>query len=155
MADHRRPPPFPYRGPLRIAQCCFCGDPILPASTKPGHALGHHERRFPQRSRWHLECLEIYLIATSSKAASRAVFKRDHGICRQCGTDTATYYEIDHIVPLWRAPRDWWFWGLDNLRLLCLPCHKDVTAEQARERAALRRTAGGRQLSFLAATVAM
>lgn len=186
MSAHRRPPPYPYQGPLRRGQCKFCGEMILPASTKRGRALGYHERRHPERCQWHLECLEVYQIATSSEAARRAVLKRDKGICQLCGTDTLRLvsrpgiiyepwwlehddeippsrlrraqwlredkpeiagpycsvrfveryvFEVDHIVPLYRAPREWRYFGLENLRLLCVPCHRSVTAEQARERA--------------------
>jgi hypothetical protein len=63
-------------------------------------------------------------------------------------------YEVDHIVPLWKAPRDWAFWSLDNLRTLCLPHHRLVTADQARERAAMRAGGDRRQLSLLVAAEA-
>lgn len=214
MSFHRKPPPFPYQGPVRLGGwCCFCGDEILPATVKPGEKLGRHERWRPAQSTWHLECVEIYRIATSSGDARRAVFRRDRGVCAECGVvaigpkvvkprffggwtrletelfgrhrlssrdlahpkrreidalerearrtgdftlgefyipieiePEAWLFEVDHIVPLYRAPREWRYWGLENLRTLCRPCHRVVTAEQARERAGLE--PDGRQLTL-------
>lgn len=46
-------------------------------------------------------------------------------------------WQADHIVPRVRGGSN----DLSNLRTLCVPCHKGVTAELARERAAERRAA--------------
>lgn len=47
-----------------------------------------------------------------------------------------SFWEMDHIRPVVMGGGSC---GLDNLRVLCVPCHKLVTAELARRRAARRR----------------
>lgn len=84
------------------------------------------------------------------------VFARDHGVCALCSTDTVAAYtelkrsrgqvraealllwgmktvharrslwDADHIVPVAEGGGQC---DLDNLRTLCLPCHREVTAE--------------------------
>jgi 5-methylcytosine-specific restriction protein A len=84
------------------------------------------------------------------------VFARDRGMCHLCGTDTVAAYaalkrsrgaaratslelwglktvhsrrslwDADHIVPVAEGGGQC---DLDNLRTLCLPCHREVTAE--------------------------
>lgn len=54
--------------------------------------------------------------------------------------------EIDHTVPLWSVahlPPDErrGYFGLDNLKLLCPPCHRAKTAREAAERAERKRAA--------------
>jgi 5-methylcytosine-specific restriction endonuclease McrA len=54
--------------------------------------------------------------------------------------------ELDHTVPLWSvahlppAERRGYF-GLDNLKLLCPPCHRAKTGREAAERAQRKRAA--------------
>lgn len=43
------------------------------------------------------------------------------------------YWDMDHIVPVVEGGGGC---GLDNLRTLCIPCHRDETAELAKRRAA-------------------
>lgn len=45
-------------------------------------------------------------------------------------------WEADHIIPVWQGGG---CSGPDNFRTLCVPCHREVTAEQAGARAAARR----------------
>jgi 5-methylcytosine-specific restriction endonuclease McrA len=40
--------------------------------------------------------------------------------------------EVDHILPVWKGGGGC---GLDNLQTLCVPCHRQVTKEQSKERA--------------------
>lgn len=47
-------------------------------------------------------------------------------------------WEMDHVVPVVRGGGSC---GLENLRLLCVPCHRAVTRELAASRAAERRKA--------------
>lgn len=49
-----------------------------------------------------------------------------------------TLWDMDHIVPVVEGGGEC---GLDNLRTLCPPCHKRVTAELAARRAERRRAA--------------
>ena len=85
------------------------------------------------------------------------VFDRDQGVCALCGIDThrqrrhvmrlpfarrmaelrsleehgiiqkkrKTWWEADHIVPVVEGGDS----SLDNMRTLCIPCHKGVTTE--------------------------
>ena len=48
-------------------------------------------------------------------------------LCEAQGRTVAAQ-EVDHIVPLKDGGTDAW----ENLRGLCIPCHRKVTAEQAR-----------------------
>ena len=87
------------------------------------------------------------------------VFARDRGVCALCSTDTAADYaelkrsrgaarsqalalwgmktvqarrslwDADHIVPVAEGGGQC---DLDNLRTLCLPCHREVTADLRR-----------------------
>lgn len=47
------------------------------------------------------------------------------------------FYEIDHVV----ARADGGNHALDNLRTLCVACHRDVTTAQAADRAEIKRAA--------------
>lgn len=61
------------------------------------------------------------------------VFERDEGYCHGCGVCFESYFdkgwEADHIVPLWfaYATGDWTAWDPQNVRLLCIACHKVKT----------------------------
>ncbi|MEP6768507.1 MAG: HNH endonuclease [Acidobacteriota bacterium] len=48
-------------------------------------------------------------------------------------------WEADHVVPVVEGGGGC---GLENLRTLCIPCHRAQTRDLARRRAAARRTAG-------------
>lgn len=92
----------------------------------------------------------------------RKVFERDRGVCAQCGIDTeyfrrqlpngdykaAAEFAKQYGVPAGRVRTDWWDADhrvpviegggectLDNMRTLCIPCHKKETAALARRRA--------------------
>ena len=89
------------------------------------------------------------------------VFERDRGVCALCGVDTMdlrrrkrklgyaerlaferqwgkrkTLWDADHVLPVAEGGGEC---DLDNMRTLCLLCHRKVTAE-LRDR--LRRRAG-------------
>jgi len=85
------------------------------------------------------------------------VFERDAGVCALCGTDThrlrrrimrlpfsqrmrelralqqrgviykrrKSWWEADHILPVVEGGDS----NLENIRTLCIPCHRDVTRE--------------------------
>jgi len=95
------------------------------------------------------------------------VFARDRGVCQACGTDTVAAYaalkrsrgkarvealaiwgmksvaarrslwDADHILPVAEGGGQC---DLDNLRTLCLPCHREATAD-LRRRLRLQATA--------------
>ncbi len=98
------------------------------------------------------------------------VFARDHGVCALCGIDTAAEYrrlrrarytrrrallaswglqslnrrslwDADHIVPVAEGGGEC---DLDNLRTLCLRCHRQVTAQLRERRRASPRAEGYR-----------
>lgn len=75
----------------------------------------------------------------NSRWCRERVAERDHGICALCGVDTfeleeaqfQSTWEVDHIVPLWMggSGRD-----LDNMRTLCIDCHKKETSRLSRRK---------------------
>ena len=63
----------------------------------------------------------------------RARWLREHPLCVMCrakGMDGIPATQLDHIIPLWRGGKD----DESNYQSLCEPCHKDKTAEEARDR---------------------
>lgn len=129
MARGRRPPLY-RRGP---GVCSWCGNEIVDAQGKKN-----------KRRRWHRACLYEYRGMAWSGYIRKKVFARDHGICAKCGTKGP--WQADHTIPLWSVPRpirvedrERWF-GLSNLATLCLPCHKEKTRAEAKERARIKRT---------------
>lgn len=59
--------------------------------------------------------------------------------------ERVTALEVDHISPLWSAPRSGslerrrWYFGPGNLQLLCCEHHREKTRREAAQRAALKR----------------
>jgi 5-methylcytosine-specific restriction protein A len=112
-------------------------------------------------------CATAFEIAYFPSQTRRHVFKRDRGFCGKCGCDTERLRRIIrtlswgvrtwvsrelgfnggmlHRGDLWQADHivecvnGGWGTGLDNLRTLCTPCHKEETARLARELAEKRR----------------
>jgi 5-methylcytosine-specific restriction enzyme A len=103
------------------------------------------------------ECVHQWKIRSDPGYARNLVYKRDHGICAICGVDTQalrakiasmkwgwndafwkwswiTYrrvvcgsiWDMDHIIPVVEGGGEC---GLENLRTLCIPCHRQVTAD--------------------------
>ena len=153
-----RDKPALKRGPNGERLCRWCG----------GAVTGRRQSWCGQA------CVEDYLTRRSSAGARGALAKRDRGVCAICGVDTralkemamefdpptrqerlvalgydlcrAHLWDADHVVPVHRGGGGC---GIDNLRTLCQPCHKDVTREQARVRAEARRAgAAGPVLPF-------
>lgn len=121
--------------------------------------------------------MQIHLVAVSPRHSVR---KRDNGICAECRVDCLaieveiwratperlaelkaagwrfeegwssrySQWEADHVVPLAEGGG----MGLDNLRTLCVPCHKRETAALARRLADARK--GQAPLPTLRAVVA-
>lgn len=99
--------------------------------------------------------MQEWTIRTSPAAVRLAVWKRDHGVCAECGTDHSierttkyglTYtvgqegpWDADHILPVWKGGG---LAGLDGYQTLCRkPCHAAKTKRDAAERAAMKRPA--------------
>lgn len=82
-----------------------------------------------------------------TKLRRRRILQRDGHRCQHpgCGDPTAGPFEIDHVVGLFFQEIDPDKWTIeileadDNLRTLCIACHKMHTAEQAALRGKLRR----------------
>lgn len=110
-------------------------------------------------------CVHQWRLRTDSGYLRDQVFARDRGICAECGVDAVAAYnalrrargaaraaglhlygiktitarrslwDADHILPVAEGGGQC---DLDNLRTLCLLCHRDATA-RLRERLRLRR----------------
>ena len=109
-------------------------------------------------------CVHQHRLRTDPGYLRDQVFARDHGVCAGCHADTVAIYtalkrargaaraaglsiyglktitsrrslwDADHILPVAEGGGQC---DLDNLRTLCLPCHREATAE-------LRRRLGSR-----------
>lgn len=151
---HRIGPEVPHKALREIdgdyfSVCRWCDEPIRKQDGAPN-----------RRRNWHPACVEVYLLRRSARATRMYVFRRDHGVCANCGADTAkearereaeraakydrvpseyaglsAEWQADHIVPL----IDGGSFDLANLQTLCTPCHKAKTAREAGERAARKR----------------
>lgn len=78
VTEHRLPPmitPTPPQG-----HCRWCGGEITKGKIKQRN---WHDGRDGEPN-----CLELFKIATTSAEQRRAVFKRDKGVCHDCGVDT-------------------------------------------------------------------
>jgi len=110
-------------------------------------------------------CADAYWSAATWRGLRTQLAKRDRGICALCGLDCRALrrayaqlpkakrarYAADHGVPPRRRRSTWWDAdhvvpiaeggpnALNNLRTLCIPCHKAETKSLAARRAALRR----------------
>lgn len=78
------------------------------------------------------------------------LLERDGGVCARCevaagprldpdGLIREVGWEADHIIPLHRGGPN----AMENLQTLCVPCHREKSADEARERARIRREASG------------
>jgi 5-methylcytosine-specific restriction endonuclease McrA len=96
-------------------------------------------------------CVHEWRLRTDPGYLREKVFARDRGICARCGLDTVelrkrkrkmgyaerlqferqwgkrkTLWDADHIVPVAEGGGEC---DLDNMRTLCLACHRELTAE--------------------------
>ena len=61
----------------------------------------------------------------------------EQGLLKQVGNRRSSYWEMDHVVPLWSGGTN----EIRNLRTLCIPCHREATRIGAQQRASQRRQA--------------
>ena len=106
------------RGPNGRALCRWCGTEVT-----------GRRRTFCSDS-----CVHEWRLRSSTSYLRECVFKRDRGVCGICGRKRLKC-EADHI----RAVREGGDSNLENIRTLCVPCHRAVTAE-LRKRLALGTT---------------
>jgi 5-methylcytosine-specific restriction endonuclease McrA len=96
-------------------------------------------------------CVHTWKLRTDPGYLREKVFERDKGVCALCGTDTEalrkhkrkldyaarrlfekkwgkrrSLWDADHVVPVAEGGGEC---DLDNMRTLCLECHRKVTAE--------------------------
>jgi 5-methylcytosine-specific restriction protein A len=96
---------LPFGG--QSGKCCWCG----------GALKGR------QRSWCGQACIDRYLIAKGDQGRARILLlKRDHGKCALCSNVT-DYWEADHTVPIVEGGA----LTIENLRTLCVPCHRSET----------------------------
>lgn len=81
-------------------------------------------------------CVHGWRLKTDPGYLRQQVFKRDNGICGVCGKDsldgslirrarrTGDLWQADHIIPVIEGGGEC---GLENMRTLCTPCHKEET----------------------------
>jgi 5-methylcytosine-specific restriction protein A len=106
-------------------------------------------------------CVDEWKQRTDPGYLRERVFARDHGVCAQCGFDCVagflqlkavrgrkrlqawaewslkpgqrtSLWDADHIVPVVEGGGEC---DLENIRTLCLRCHRQATAELRRRRA--------------------
>ena len=150
MSAHRRPT-IRFSDASR-GTCRWCGEEIL-------HGPGPKEGRVDYRRRWHPDCVSEYNL-TDPREMRRRIRRRDRGVCRACGLDTnalrrelrgkgrtkrlrelgflprRSLWELDHVVPLIGGGSH----EASNLQTLCVPCHRQKSAAETRERARARAT---------------
>lgn len=98
------------------------------------------------------ECQEEAYIRLGIDISYR-IKARDNGICAKCGVDCKSKktnnwkctWEIDHIIPVSEGGG---CCGFDNLRTLCIPCHKEETVLLAARNAEKRRNSISPQLQL-------
>lgn len=132
----------------------FCNPSALPRGPN-GRALCRRcgtEVPKGKRSFCSPACVHEWKVRSQPSYAKREVAKRDDGVCAECRVDTVedlrtssffkptwgrslSRWHMDHIVPVVEGGGSC---GLDNLRTLCVACHRRVTAE-LRARLAERR----------------
>lgn len=71
-------------------------------------------------------------------ARRRAALEAYGNRCDDCGASLTTKVEIDHRIQLWMGGPE----ARENLRPLCIPCHKIKTAADATARAKVKRIHG-------------
>lgn len=124
--SHRRVP-LPFDDAIR-GICRWCGNWI---SDENGV--------INKRRRWHEQCVKEY---TDKKYPHNIIRKKFDHKCALCGIDERDVHcpsadkwcisamDVDHIIPL----IDGGSHELDNLQLLCRPCHRKKTAKEAKLR---------------------
>lgn len=98
--------------------CLICGTPVRGANRCPAH-------KKPDRR----PTLKKRVSRSLSTRLRRQVLFRDRWTCQQCGVvdRTGRSLEADHKVRL----ADGGAHELDNLQVLCIPCHRVKTQEEA------------------------
>lgn len=148
MSTNRtRPDAGHERTGRRLAGCRYCGGALPPrrrsfcggSRTQYGWKWIDGARVSEVLVAGH-GCIHEWCLRSDPSYLRSEVYRRDRGVCALCGVDctrgVTPTWQADHIVPVVEGGGEC---GLDNMRTLCAPCHRGVTAELHRRRAAQRR----------------
>lgn len=109
-------------------------------------------------------CIDVWNLDRDPTLQRKIIFKRDKGICKECGINTEQLrerwdldpnpeeakemgftkkhlFEIDHLLEVIFSGGG--NFNENNLQTLCVPCHQKKTSLLARQRAWLRKLASG------------
>jgi 5-methylcytosine-specific restriction endonuclease McrA len=73
-------------------------------------------------------CVHEWRLRSSPTYLRECVYARDQGICALCGINRRWLrgkWQADHILPVVEGGDS----NLENMRTLCIPCHRGVTTE--------------------------
>lgn len=164
-AAERRRPKLPHAD-AEPGSCKWCGEEIRFDETRKGWKR-RRQRGYHRGDEWELgktNCLTAAMIWLDPKRAEQTLYERQGGACAICGTVLAELGEMEERDAEWNLTgrmRPHWFVVpgsprtevdhvlpvvdggtnvVENLQIICNdPCHKEKTAREARERAAVRR----------------
>lgn len=159
------------KGPIGKGRRTFCGTGKAPFCPKcgfsqalaPERPIEEHPHRIEVRAwcgtatrRWRGDCptcggllanggapiepcVHAWKLRSDPGYYAGLLWLRDQGACALCGRDCSVIgrWEADHAIPLIEGGS----YELDNLRTLCVPCHKAQTAALAERLARARREA--------------
>ena len=137
-AGYASPSSLP-RGPNGRALCRWCGVEV-PSGRKSFCSGGRGT--FAYKTGVYCivgqGCVHEHCVRSNPGYARKCVWARDQGQCALCPAVAPRRgeWDADHIVPVVEGGGSC---GLENLRTLCTPCHKQETAKLAARRAEARR----------------
>lgn len=135
FADYRKLP----RGPNGMILCRYCGKEC---SSKKRTFCSGSRASFVYKVGTYLKegvgCVHEHCVRSNPSYARKCMWARDQGKCALCPTVSGKgpTWHMDHIIPVVEGGGSC---GLENLRTLCVPCHKQETAKLAGRRAEARR----------------
>jgi 5-methylcytosine-specific restriction endonuclease McrA len=127
------------KGPTGRLLCRYCGTEV--SGRRVTFCSGQRAQFGRLRGNVVVEghgCVHEHLVRSDPGYARKCCFARDRGECAICGETTAQLcnaWQADHIIPVAEGGGSC---GLENLRTLCISCHKRETAALAARRAAAR-----------------
>lgn len=161
----------PRRGPLHVGKpkapdcekgtCRWCGDPIKLVDPTDYRRARRRYHYGDEHEVGDVDCLSRWKgsVCWDARSAVRLREMEEHGrlFCAECGVVCGpekvngrwheVEWEADHREPL----EDGGPHHIDNLQVLCVPCHRRKTAAEATQRAARRRQSRAPELEPIAA----